>query len=127
MLFMALCISASMRCFSRFGMRPKRTAVIVKKTERLFGLVFSLLAEGNILSMGLTITRHANRQTLLETALLTPIAVNPHNSAGFILQALFVLDVLLDAATEEPLPMVKGKALLFLNFKMECGLPSGMS
>lgn len=26
MLFMALCISASMRCFSRLGMRPKRTA-----------------------------------------------------------------------------------------------------
>ncbi|TNN47912.1 hypothetical protein EYF80_041913 [Liparis tanakae] len=26
MLFMALCISSSMRCFSRFGIRPKRTA-----------------------------------------------------------------------------------------------------
>lgn len=26
MLFMALCISSSMRCFSRLGMRPKRTA-----------------------------------------------------------------------------------------------------
>ena len=26
MLFIALCISASMRCFSRLGMRPKRTA-----------------------------------------------------------------------------------------------------
>ena len=25
--FMALCISASIRCFSRLGMRPKRTAV----------------------------------------------------------------------------------------------------
>lgn len=56
-----------------------------------------------------TITRHANRQTLLETALLTPIAVDPHNSTGFILQALFVLDVLLDAPTEEPLPKMKGK------------------
>lgn len=27
MLFMALCISSSMRCFSRLGIRPKRTAV----------------------------------------------------------------------------------------------------
>lgn len=27
MLFMALCISANIRCFSRFGIRPKRTAV----------------------------------------------------------------------------------------------------
>lgn len=26
MLFIALCISSSMRCFSRLGMRPKRTA-----------------------------------------------------------------------------------------------------
>lgn len=26
MLFMALCISANILCFSRFGMRPKRTA-----------------------------------------------------------------------------------------------------
>lgn len=31
MLFMAFCISASMRCFSRFGMRPKRTAGDLKK------------------------------------------------------------------------------------------------
>lgn len=75
----------------------------------LFGLGFLVLAERNILSMQLTITRHANRQTLLETALLTPIAVDPHNSTGFILQALFVLDVLLDAPTEEPLPKMKGK------------------
>lgn len=75
----------------------------------LFGLGFLVLAERNILSMQRTITRHANRQTLLETALLTPIAVDPHNSTGFILQALFVLDVLLDAPTEEPLPKMKGK------------------
>lgn len=27
MLFMALCISANILCFSRFGIRPKRTAV----------------------------------------------------------------------------------------------------
>lgn len=79
------------------------------------------------MSIELTITRHANRQTLLESALLTPIAVNPHNSTGFVLQALFVLDVLLDAPTEEPLPKVKRKTLLVLKFKSECSLPSGMS
>lgn len=126
---MALCISASMRCFSRFGMRPKRTAVIRRKQKRLFGLVFLNLPEANnvkisIMSMELTITRHANRQTLLKTALLTPIAINPHNSTGFILQALFVLDILLDAPAEETLPMMTRKVLLFLDFKSEC---SGMS
>lgn len=36
MLFMALCISASMRCFSRLGMRPKRTASRDIPTERHF-------------------------------------------------------------------------------------------
>lgn len=77
------------------------------------------------MSMELTITRHANGQTLLKTTLLTPIAVNPHNSAGFILQALFVLYVLLDAPTEEALSTVKRMALLFLNLKTVCSLLSG--
>lgn len=36
MLFMALCISASIRCFSRFGMRPKRTASRDMPTDRHF-------------------------------------------------------------------------------------------
>lgn len=76
------------------------------------------------MSMELTITRHSNRQTLLKTALLAPIAINPHNSTCFILQALFVLDVLLDTPTEEPLPMVTRNVLLFLNLKNEC---SGLS
>lgn len=34
--FMALCISASIRCFSLLGMRPKRTASLDMPTERHF-------------------------------------------------------------------------------------------
>ncbi len=33
MLFMALCISANILCFSRFGIRPKRTAVREEEEE----------------------------------------------------------------------------------------------
>lgn len=36
MLFMALCISSSMRCFSRFGIRPKRTESLDMPTIRHF-------------------------------------------------------------------------------------------
>lgn len=75
--------------------------------------MFLLLAEENILSMELTITRHANRQTLLESALLTPIAIDPHNCTRFVLQALFVLDILLDAPTKEALPKGKKKRHIF--------------
>lgn len=35
MLFMALCISANILCFSRFGIRPKRTAVERKRRRRM--------------------------------------------------------------------------------------------
>lgn len=51
----------------------------------------------------LTISGHSHRQTLFETALLAPVPVDPHNGTSFILQALFVLDVLLDAASKETL------------------------
>lgn len=51
----------------------------------------------------LTITGHADRQAFLEATLLAAIAIDADNVAGLILQALFVLDVLLNAAPEETL------------------------
>lgn len=51
----------------------------------------------------LTISRHAHRETLLEATLLAAVAVDADNGAVLIFQALFVLDVLLDAPTEKAL------------------------
>lgn len=51
----------------------------------------------------LTITGHADCQTLLEATLLAAVPVDADNVAGLILQALFVLDVLLNTAPEETL------------------------
>lgn len=51
----------------------------------------------------LTITGHADPHALLEAALLAPIPVDADDVTGFILEALFVLDVLLNAAPEETL------------------------
>lgn len=56
----------------------------------------------------LTIAGHAHGQTLFEAALLAAVAVNPHDGAGLVLQALFVLDVLLDTASEESLAALTG-------------------
>lgn len=50
-----------------------------------------------------TISGHAHRQTFLETALLAAISVHPHDRAALILEALFVLDVLLYASSEKTL------------------------
>ena len=51
----------------------------------------------------LTISTHSCGQTLLETAVLTPVAVDPHDGAVLVLGARLVLDLLLDRAPEEPL------------------------
>lgn len=51
----------------------------------------------------LTITGHANQQALLEAALLAAVAVDADDGAVLVLEALLVLDVLLDAAAEEAL------------------------
>lgn len=51
----------------------------------------------------LTVTRHADQQALLEAALLAAVAVDADDRAVLVLEALLVLDVLLDAAAEEAL------------------------
>lgn len=51
----------------------------------------------------LTITGHADQQALLEAALLAAVAVDADDGAVLVLEALLVLDVLLDAAAEEAL------------------------
>lgn len=51
----------------------------------------------------LTITGHADQQALLEAALLAAVAVDADDRAILVLEALLVLDVLLDAAAEEAL------------------------
>lgn len=51
----------------------------------------------------LTVSRHADQQTLLKAALLASVPVDAHDGAVLILKALLVLDVLLDAPPEETL------------------------
>lgn len=51
----------------------------------------------------LTISGHAHRQALLETAVLAAVAVHAHDQAVLILHTHFVVDVLLDAPAEETL------------------------
>lgn len=51
----------------------------------------------------LTVSGHPHHQTLLEAALLAAVPVNPHDGATLVLKALLVLDVLLDAPSEESL------------------------
>ena len=58
----------------------------------------------------LTIARHPHRETLLEAALLAAVAVDTHDGAGLVLKALLVLDVLLDAASEETLQKENNKS-----------------
>lgn len=50
-----------------------------------------------------TISRHSNRQTLFEATLLTSVPIHSHYRTVFILQALLVLDVLLNASPKETL------------------------
>lgn len=51
----------------------------------------------------LTVSGHPHHQTLLEAALLAAVPVDPHDGAALVLKALLVLDVLLDAPSEEAL------------------------
>lgn len=51
----------------------------------------------------LTVSRHADQQTLLKAALLASVPVDAHDGAVLILKALFILDVLLDTPPEETL------------------------
>lgn len=51
----------------------------------------------------LTISRHANGETLLEATLLASVAIDTNNGAILIFQTPFVLDILLDAPTEKAL------------------------
>lgn len=55
------------------------------------------------LRMSLTISGHAHSKTLLKAAVLAPVPVHAHDEAVFILHAHFIVDVLLDAASEETL------------------------
>lgn len=50
MLFMALCISSSMRCFSRFGIRPKRTAEEREEKRRDYRTLLQPLASHLIIT-----------------------------------------------------------------------------
>ena len=51
----------------------------------------------------LTVSRHADREAFLEATVLAPVAVHAHDEAVLVLHAHLVVDVLLNAATEETL------------------------
>lgn len=57
----------------------------------------------------LTISGHPHHQAFLEAALLAPVSVDPHDGAALVLKALFILDVLLDAPSEEALCVDKDR------------------
>lgn len=50
-----------------------------------------------------TISRHSNRQAFFETTLLASVPIHSHYRAIVILQALLILDVLLNASSEKTL------------------------
>lgn len=52
---------------------------------------------------GLTISGHAHRQALLKAAVLAAVPIHPHDEAVLVLHTHLVVDVLLNAATEEAL------------------------
>lgn len=57
----------------------------------------------NCMFKALTISGHADRETLLKATVLTAIAVHPHDHTVFILHTHLIVDVLLDTAAEETL------------------------
>lgn len=62
--------------------------------------------------MVLTISGHADCNALLESAVLTSVPVDAENRTLLVLGARSVLDLLLDASTEEPLLNGREKDLL---------------
>lgn len=53
--------------------------------------------------MFLTISGHAHREALLEAAVLAPVSVHAHDETLLILHTHLVVDILLNAASEETL------------------------
>lgn len=53
--------------------------------------------------MSLTISGHAHREALLEAAVLAAVPVHAHDETLLVLHAHLVVDVLLNAASEETL------------------------
>lgn len=51
----------------------------------------------------LTISRHANGETLLEATLLAAVAIDSNDGTALVFQTPFVLDILLDAPTKKAL------------------------
>lgn len=56
-----------------------------------------------ILTPTLTISGHAHGETLLKATVLAPVSVHAHDETVFILYTHLVVDVLLNAASEETL------------------------
>lgn len=93
-------------------MRPNRTAgggarqplerLRIRHTNRGAAMVLNFDAESRVDEV-LTISGHADSQTLLEATLLTAVPVDPHDGAVLHLKTLLVLDVLLNAPPEEAL------------------------
>lgn len=53
--------------------------------------------------MSLTISGHAHGETLFEAAVLAPVSVHPHDETLLILHTHLVVNILLNAASEETL------------------------
>lgn len=60
-------------------------------------------------SLSLTVSGHAHRETLLKAAVLAPVPVHTHDETILVLHTHLVVDVLLDAASEETLEEKKKK------------------
>lgn len=54
-------------------------------------------------TLSLTISGHAHGETLLKAAVLAPVSVHAHDETLFILYTHLVMDILLNAASEETL------------------------
>lgn len=71
------------------------------------------------LCTSLTISGHAHGETLLKAAVLAAVAVHAHDETVFILHAHLVVDILLNAASEETLEKASRRVKFLLQ---ECDL-----
>jgi hypothetical protein len=56
-----------------------------------------------IIKVVLTIPGHSNCDTFLESAVSTPVSIDPHYIALLVLNTWLILDLLMDTSTEKSL------------------------
>lgn len=71
-----------------------------------------ILSEYVTLKVSLTISGHAHGETLLKATVLAPVSVHAHDEAVLVLYTHLVVDILLNAASEETLEVQDEEKIL---------------